>query len=307
MSIHFLDTSAVLNGALKEYEPTACISTTVLSELENIKTGNKNDEIKYLAREAVRDIMFNNKIKTYIAPEKKVLKYIQKNPYLKDIPDHHILVESLLYNKEVDDEMVFITSDATLYLIAKTLPIAVSYYLSTEKKPIQEEYNGWSKFKPTEEELISLYSNPTKNILKANINEYCEIYEGEELKDILRWTGEKYTTLKYNNFKNSFLNKKIQPLNLEQKMAFDLLQNREIPVKILLGNPGVGKDFIMLLHALDLVQKGIMEKIIFIRNLVPFKDAPEIGFLAGDLQQKIAWGLGPISSILGEEGLNQYT
>jgi len=59
----------------------------------------------------------------------------------------------------------------------------------------------------------------------------------------------------------------------------------------------------MLLHALDLVQRGEKDKIIFIRNLVPFKDAPEIGFLAGSLQEKIEWGLGPIASILGEEGL----
>ena len=89
-------------------------------------------------------------------------------------------------------------------------------------------------------------------------------------------------------------------------MAFDLLQNNDIAVKILIGHPGTGKDYLMLLHALDLIQKGIMDKIIFVRNLVPFKDAPEIGYLAGDLQQKISWGLGPLSGILGEEGLNQY-
>ena len=70
-----------------------------------------------------------------------------------------------------------------------------------------------------------------------------------------------------------------------------------------MGKPGAGKDLLMLLHALDLVQSGEKDKIIFIRNLVPFKDAPEIGFLQGSLQEKIAWGLGPIASILGEEGL----
>lgn len=86
-------------------------------------------------------------------------------------------------------------------------------------------------------------------------------------------------------------------------MAFDLLQNPNIPVKLLSGVPGGGKDFLMFLHAWDLVQRGKKEKIIFIRNLVPFKDAPEIGFLQGSLQEKIAWGLGPIESILGEEGL----
>ena len=86
-------------------------------------------------------------------------------------------------------------------------------------------------------------------------------------------------------------------------MAFDLLQNPDIPVKLLTGVPGSGKDFLMFLHAWDLVKRGKKDKIIFIRNLVPFKDAPEIGFLEGSLQKKIEWGLGPITSVLGEEGL----
>ena len=66
------------------------------------------------------------------------------------------------------------------------------------------------------------------------------------------------------------------------------------------------KDFIMTFHALDLLQRGEIDKIVFVRNLIPFKDAPEIGFLAGDLQQKISWGLGPLRNILGEEGLQQF-
>ena len=49
--IYFLDTSAILNGALKEYS-NVCISTTVLSELENIKTSlHKNDQIKFKLKE----------------------------------------------------------------------------------------------------------------------------------------------------------------------------------------------------------------------------------------------------------------
>jgi len=46
----FLDTSAVLNGALKVYL-NSYISPTVLMELESIKTAfNKSEEIKYKAR-----------------------------------------------------------------------------------------------------------------------------------------------------------------------------------------------------------------------------------------------------------------
>ena len=300
--IYFIDSSAVLNGALFLYEKEHIyLSPLVLMELENLKT-NGNEHVKYQARDAIRTIIQSNIAITTIS-QKEIEKLLKKNNFLMNINDHKMICEALILNKY--NEVNFITSDCAQLTFAQTLGLKTTYF-TPEKDKKKEEYSGWKNFAPNEEELIALYSDPTKNTLSAAINEYCKIYEGEDLKDVLRWTGEKYETLKWSNFKNNFLNKKIQPYNLEQKMAFDLLQNQDIAVKILTGVPGGGKDFIMLLHALDLIQKGIMDKIIFVRNLVPFKDAPEIGFLAGDLQSKISWGLGPISGILGEEGLNQY-
>jgi PhoH-like ATPase len=303
MGIYFIDTSAVLNGALSIYEHEHIyLSPLVLMELENLKV-NGNEHIKFFAREAIRTIIQSNIAMTTIS-QKEIQRLLKKNNCLMDINDHKMICEALYLNQY--NTVEFITSDCAQLLFARTLGLKTQYFDNDNENKTQKEYTGWKKFTPTEEELISLYSDPTKNILNANINEYCEIFEENTLKDVLRWTGEKYNTLKWGNFKNTFLNKKIQPLNLEQKMAFDLLQNMDISVKILIGPPGCGKDYLMLLHALDLIQKGIMDKIIFVRNLIPFKDAPEIGFLAGDLQQKISWGLGPISGILGEEGLNEY-
>ena len=302
--LNFLDTSAVLNGGLKLFE-NVYISPLVLTELEHIKNSiNKSDKIKYLAREAVRDIITSTNISYSTISQKQINKNLKRYDFLSDINDHRLLCEALVLSEE--QEVKFITSDSALLLFAQQFPQLKILYLEEDVEPSLEEYSGWKKCYPTEEQLNSLYSNPEMNVLQANINEYCEIFEGSELKDILRWTGKKYVSLKWSDFKNNFLNKKIQPYNLEQKMAFDLLQNQDITVKILTGAPGTGKDYLMLLHALDLIQKGFMEKIIFVRNLVPFKDAPEIGFLAGDLQQKISWGLGPVASILGEEGLLQY-
>ena len=263
--IYFIDTSAVLEGALSLYDHTHIyLSPLVLMELENLKT-NGNEHIKFRAREAIRTIIQSEIAMTTI-PQKKILAILKKNNCLMEINDHKMICEALILNDY--NEVIFITSDCAQLLFARTLGLKTNYFTPKEEKK-QEEYCGWVKYTPSEDELISLYSKPNEN-------------------------------------KNSFLNKKIAPLNLEQKMAFDLLQNNDIAVKILIGHPGTGKDYLMLLHALDLIQKGIMDKIIFVRNLVPFKDAPEIGYLAGDLQQKISWGLGPLSGILGEEGLNQY-
>lgn len=305
MNVNFLDTSAVLHGELKNNLDKIYISPITLMELENIKTNGKNDNIKYLAREAVRDILTFQNVFVETPPQKAIDKILKKYPFLSDINDHRIICEAAWLVSQTTAQVTFVTCDAAQSLFSKQITNLTTHYIDKNNTVINSNYCGWGKYYPTEEEMVLLYSNPRMNVLNCRINEYAEIYEGQELKDILRWDGSTYKPLKYQEIKNRFLNETIRPKNLEQKMAFDLLQNSDIPVKLIPGTVGAGKDFLMLTHALDLVQRGIMDKIVFIRNLVPFKDAPEIGYLAGSLQDKIEWGMGPLASILGEEGLDE--
>lgn len=301
------DTSALLHQAgLLEPQKELAISPLTIAELEHIKTSdNYSKDMKYLAREVVRQIMTENNFEIIMSNNREVDKILKKYPFLSDINDHRILCEAELYGREHNRTIMFLTSDALQYLFACELPHLEAIYPMGSELVLrrEDEWAGWGKYFPTEQEMALLYADPKVNTLHCKTNEFAEIYESKELKDILTWTGSEYRPLKYNEIKNNFLNQTIRPLNIEQKMAFDLLQNPNIPVKLLTGVPGSGKDFLMFLHAWDLVQKGKKDKIIFIRNLVPFKDAPEIGFLEGSLQKKIEWGLGPIMSILGEDGL----
>ena len=301
--INFLDTSAVIAGAIPLYE-NIYISPLVITELEHIKSSNKSENVKYFARQAVRDILTSKNIQHGLISQRKIDHLLKKYDFLSNINDHRLLCEALLLARETF--VRFITNDGALFLFAKNFPQLNALYFEQPDTIKDEEYAGWGKYWPTEKEFNTIYTMPEKNILNARINEYCELYEGDTLKDILRWTGTKYTSLSYKDIYNKFLNTTLRPRNLEQKLAFDLLQNNDITVKILSGVYGSGKDTLMLYHALDMIQKGQMDKLIFIRNLIPFKDAPEIGFLSGNLQEKISWGLGPIRSILGVEGLQQY-
>ena len=303
---HWADTSALLHqkGLLNPSVKIA-ISSITLQELEHIKNSDKESlQIKYQAREIVRQILTSNNFDVILTDNKKIDKLLKKYPFLSNINDHRIICAAEEYAIENNEDIIFLTSDALQYLCALHMPhLDAVYPMGDEGGEKSDEWAGWGKYYPTEEEMALLYSDPHMNILKCKTNEYAKIYEGSKLKDILFWNGHEYRPLNYEEFKNNFLNQTIKPLNIEQKMAFDLLQNPEIPVKLFTGVPGSGKDYLMFLHAWNLVQKGKKDKIIFIRNLVPFKDAPEIGFLEGSLQKKIEWGLGPIASILGEEGL----
>lgn len=299
---HWADTSAILHQKFNEAH--VAMSPLTLQELEHIKTSeHASQDIKYRAREAVRNIISNsNNYSVILSDNHKIDKMLNKYKFLSNINDHRIICAAELYAEEQKEDIIFLTSDATQYMFALQMPHLMAAYSANEKV---EETNwcGWAKYYPSDSEMALLYSDPQMNILKCKTNEFARIYNGTELKDVLFWDGQIYRPLKYKEIHSDFLNKNIKPLNLEQKMAFDLLQNSSIPVKLLFGVPGSGKDYLMFLHAWNLVQKGKKDKIIFIRNLVPFKDAPEIGFLQGSLQEKISWGLGPIKSILGEEGL----
>lgn len=298
---HWADTSAILHWNLNESK--VAISPLTLQELEHIKSNDReSQEMKYLAREAVRKIVKADTFIPILVDNNKIDKLLKKYNFLSNINDHRILLAAEITAREQGKDIIFLTSDAAQYTFALQMPHLLAAYCDS-KYEAKEEWSGWCKCYPNEEEMAMLYTDPKMNILKCKTNEFAEIYEGSTLKDVLFWTGQEYRRLKYKDIHNNFLGKTISPLNLEQKMAFDLLQNPNIPVKLLSGVPGGGKDFLMFLHAWDLVLRGEKDKIIFIRNLVPFKDAPEIGFLEGSLQKKIEWGLGPIASILGEEGL----
>ena len=82
--LYFLDTSAILNGALKEY-PNAWISPLAIQEIENIKTSNKPESIQYLARQAVRDIINSIRYCIYYCKDKDIDKFIKRHSHLSDI------------------------------------------------------------------------------------------------------------------------------------------------------------------------------------------------------------------------------
>ena len=302
---NFLDTSAILNGGLTQYKDIV-LCPFIFMELEAIKTNkNKTAHVQFSARQAIAQLLELNNNNLAFVDNKIIKKYLSKYNFLLDITDHHLLIAADYYGHTHHTIINFITSDSAQYLFANKLPHLKAVYFAN---PTQRDlsYIGWTKYSPNAAEMAYLYENFNINSLKCHTNEFIKIYENNDLKDILFWTGETYRHLNYHELKNKFLNMTIRPLNVEQKMAFDLLQNNRITVKLLVGAAGTGKDFIMTLHALDLLQRGEIDKIVFVRNLIPFKDAPEIGFLAGDLQQKISWGLGPLRNVLGEEGLQEY-
>jgi len=144
----------------------------------------------------------------------KIDKMLKKYNFLSDINDHRILCAAELYAEENGEDVIFMTCDAAQYTFALQMPRLMAVYTANEK-PKEDEWCGWAKYYPDDNELSMLYSDPKINILKAKNNEFCEIYKNSELKDILFWTGNEYRPLKYKEMKNPYLNEILKPRNLE--------------------------------------------------------------------------------------------
>lgn len=303
--INFLDTSAILAGAMDSFFDIY-ISPLVISELENIKTERaKDDNIKFQARKIVREIIENTNIKTTSFSQKEIDKELKKHPFLSDINDHRILCEAILLQKDTHEHVHFITSDGALYLFAREINnISCTFYIAKDQE-LTEQYCGWHKYYPDNETLNDLYVQPTVNCLGCKDNEFAIIYVEDEIKDILFWNGQKYRPLNYKEY-TSILGERIHPRNLEQKMYMDLLQNRDIPIKLCLAKFGTGKSYLALNYALHEVQTGRFEKIIFVKNNLEVKGAGKLGTLPGDTLSKLYPWLLQIEDMIGIQKFEEY-
>ena len=151
--------------------------------------------------------------------------------------------------------------------------------------------------------IISINGN-IKNILITK-NTLSELYERAKVSEIIEkrdvesiiqnMTGNK----KNNNFfKNSIKTPKKEicaRTNGQAKLLKEIL-NKEIVFVI--GPAGTGKTFIAVSHAVSMLTSGLVDKIIISRPAV--EAGEKLGFLPGDLKEKIDPYLRPIYDSLDE-------
>ena len=167
-------------------------------------------------------------------------------------------------------------------------------------------YKGYQEVELNNEQLADFYTNRAlyANNLKENqyllikdasgevVDKYC--YQNGELRQVMfcKLGG---------NFTGA-----IKPRNPQQICLFDMLKDKTSKIKLVTGRFGSGKTLAMTNAALELIEKGKFDRIIWVRNNVSVKDAPDIGFLPGTELEKMKPFLGPlIDHAGGEEGVQK--
>lgn len=304
---HWADTSALLHQPLLDSQQKIAISSITLQELEHIKNSDKESEqTKFRAREVVRSILTSTNFDVILTDNRRIDKMLKKYPFLSNINDHRIICAAELYAAEAGKDIIFLTSDALQYLFALHMPhLNATYPMGNEPTFNQSEWCGWGKYYPNEQDMALLYQDPKINILKCKTNEFAEIYEGSQLKDILFWNGSEYRKIKYKDF-TAPTGEHISPRNIEQKMYLDLLQNDEIPIKLCIGRFGTGKSMFAETWAAHQLQLGKYDKIVFVKNNLDVKGAGKLGILPGDeIDKQYPW-LRQIEDHLGPQLFEQY-
>ena len=168
------------------------------------------------------------------------------------------------------------------------------------------DYKGYIELDLTEEGLADFYSNRAQYVNLLRENQYLLIKDstGEIVDKYCRQNGELRQVL-FCKLGGSFTGA-IKPRNPQQVCLFDMLKDKTSKIKLVTGRFGSGKTMAMTTAALELIERGKFDKIVWVRNNVSVKDAPEIGYLPGTEIDKLMPYVMPLADHAGgEEGIKK--
>ena len=170
-----------------------------------------------------------------------------------------------------------------------------------------EKY-GCIEIELSEEKLAAFYNNKElyAELFNLKENQYLLIKDSTgEVVDRYCYQNGELRQVMFMKLGGAFTGT-IKPRNPEQVCLFDMLKDKTSKVKLVTGRFGSGKTLAMVYAALELIEKGKFDRIVWVRNNVAVKDAPEIGFLPGDDFAKLKPFLGPfLDHAGGEEGVKK--
>lgn len=301
---YFFDTNILLCLQDQIFEYDFFISSITLQELENIKNSIKyTDDIKYRARKILH-LLDENKDKYNVIFYTTDMETLINERHVEIIPDTKIIACCAMAQRLLlqDKNLTFATNDISCKMIANKI-----FGLDVESNLVKnlDEYTGYKDVTLSDEEMSYFYLHSNENIFECLMNEYLIIRKSDgEVVDYRKWNGEEYKAISYKQISSKFLGK-IKPRNPEQTLAFDMIQDKGITIKVLSGGFGSGKSYLMISNALKMIEDGRFDKLVYIRNPITVSNITEIGFLPGELESKLKPGAMVLADHLGgETGLN---
>lgn len=312
--VFVLDTNVILHDCScihKFEENNIVIPIRVIEELDNFKKGT--DSLSFHAREFVRNIdslssdkIFNGGVtlgpnlgKMMIKLERKFHPDLALN-FSPDKNDHHILNTAYHLHKELPkNQVILVTKDVNLRMKAKATGLLAEDYTSDYVKNIDSLYSGKRIEENVEEELIKrMYASPYAVAVESSSfsaplmpNEYVILRNHK--KSALAVYDSQARQVKKVDKVSAY---GITPRNAEQAFALHAVLNPAVRLVTISGKAGTGKTLLALAGAIE--QRKDFRQIYMARPIVPLSNK-DMGFLPGDVEEKLAPYMQPLYDNLG--------
>lgn len=248
------------------------LSSAVLEEVDKLKMSK---DVGHLAREANRKLEENiDRIQfdaTEWFPDMPVSWDSEKN-------DNRIVMSAFMNGCKL------ISNDINVRVKGKSLGLVVEGY-GDGCKTVDSDYCGY-KVVESHEDVAKYYEKTDTFGLKNGQYLIVRNLETQEVIEKVKFVNGEFKKIKYKAISTRAMGK-INPLNLEQELLFDLLQDETKTIFTCFGRWGSGKDFCMLAHAFNMIERKKFDRLIFCRNNIEVKNSKEVGFLKGSLEDKL--------------------
>ena len=214
----------------------------------------------------------------------------------------NIIVSTLedITNKFSEREVILITKDINLRVKCDALKLSANDYFADYE-------NAHTDYERANVEEAYLYDRSISELHKQGYID-IEVDEFEQIRAenqflIVKSPENNSSTLSFYRDNKIFLidNKDsikrkttVEPKNKEQQFALQMILDESVPLVTITGLPGSGKTYLSLMSALNLVtgNDSPYKRIIFTRPIQAV--GKDLGFLPGDVNDKMAPWLNPI-------------
>jgi PhoH-like ATPase len=309
-----LDTNVLLHDpdAMFEFKDNkVVIPMTVIEELDGLKRFNddrgRNSRVVSRKLDSLRHK--GNIIEGIVLDNGGIIKIeldwdtTIPERFVHDKMDHRILA-TVLKLKKSGERVIFITKDINLRIKAEALGIVTQDY-EKAKVNFSELYTGFKEVEIQDDSVID------KMFSEGRIDEKILLSQGIKKEDFIL---NSFFIIKKNKSKSVLCKVKknsvgeieiitlssrdniiwgLKPLNVQQKLAIDLLLDEKINLITLIGVAGAGKTLLSLACGLHkVIEEKKYRRLLVSRPVIPM--GRDIGYLPGTKEEKLSSWMGAI-------------
>lgn len=301
-----IDTNVLIHDsmAIKQFKDNdVVIPLSVLEELDGLK--RHGDEVGRNAREAMRyiDSLKAAKVgdlhKGVKIPEGPTVRIHldMKSEKTSGFPlpldrssNRFLQIAYLLKGK--GESVVIVSKDFVTRVKAETMDLEAQDYENL-KSSYEELYRGMRKIDSTKKDIDLFYKEGTLPLPEGGFrpNEYALLTSAENSSAVCKFNDKHKKLEPLLQISRDIWG--IQPLNIEQRCAVDLLLRDDIHLVTLIGPAGTGKTLLALACGMKKVfDDNIYSRILVSRPIMPL--GKDIGYLPGTKEEKLYNWMQPI-------------